>query len=563
MVLNYGQTNSAAVAKMIKYLKSYGFLLLFVWAAFLLFKGLGNAPLWDDEASTAWYARNILHAGVPTAWDGKNIFAPIDGIELNDDLVVASIPWLHYYIAAGSVALFGDSAWATRFPFALIGLLSVIFFFFSLKKMFSEQKFIWFGTILYIHSLPFLIYSRNCRYFSLLILFSTVWFWIMTHLEDRRRIVGLAILFTLFLHTHYLIAACFVGALFFTALLTAAHNKLWKEHFYSLIIASCFFLPWFYFYNPWHTAFKQLIAHKTFMPSVQTLFLYFYEINYNLIFPLLLLCLLPFAWMGSNPIRKKQIAAGTILLLSFVFCILVLNVTKGSHVRYTVSLIPLTAFLWTICLERIFEKTVLQISMIGLIIFTDIPSLPMLTKRTFWLTDRIFYQPKAIAFQHLPFLGYWNQMMHDFPRSYDVAVEMIRKHVPKDACVITYPDYHRRPLMYLLTQEYEFCEQFLPKPKSRWSEHVNPKFPESFFAPPQTIESWLVVFGDEGSERMPHHNELPPNTEGLQKIDEANWDCTAGSRPEFSVFQTQELPVEPGDPRAIRLYHYIPPRSLN
>ena len=37
-----------------------------------------------------------------------------------------SRPWLQYYVAAASFAVFGESPWAARFPFALAGLATIL-----------------------------------------------------------------------------------------------------------------------------------------------------------------------------------------------------------------------------------------------------------------------------------------------------------------------------------------------------------------------------------------------------------------------------------------------------
>jgi len=46
---------------------------LTVLAGLLAFWGLGNNDLWDDEASSAVYGRNLMKTGKLIAWDGRNI----------------------------------------------------------------------------------------------------------------------------------------------------------------------------------------------------------------------------------------------------------------------------------------------------------------------------------------------------------------------------------------------------------------------------------------------------------------------------------------------------------
>src|SRR4030095_4134180 len=99
-------------------------------AAVLLFADLGGPRLWEDESDTALYARSITRHGLPLAWDGRTFVDSDDGHRvvahaLGPPLVMVGTPWLPYYAAAASFAVFGESEWAARLPFALAALAAV------------------------------------------------------------------------------------------------------------------------------------------------------------------------------------------------------------------------------------------------------------------------------------------------------------------------------------------------------------------------------------------------------------------------------------------------------
>ena len=102
---------------------------LFILFAFLLFKNLGQYPFWDDEANTAIFSRNLLQTGQLTAFDGRNLAAYSNGIELNSHLNNVVIPPLQYYITACSFKLFGKATFLPAFLLQLWGFFVLSSFF--------------------------------------------------------------------------------------------------------------------------------------------------------------------------------------------------------------------------------------------------------------------------------------------------------------------------------------------------------------------------------------------------------------------------------------------------
>jgi 4-amino-4-deoxy-L-arabinose transferase-like glycosyltransferase len=135
-------------------------------ACALAFTGITSDKLWDDEANTAIFARNLLATGELTAWDGKNVIGYRDGAELDENLRNVFMPPLQYWLAAGGIALFGGDELGLRAPFVLAGLLCLLAVALFARGLLGE-RFPW-GLAVWIAALSpaFLLYIRNCRYYA-------------------------------------------------------------------------------------------------------------------------------------------------------------------------------------------------------------------------------------------------------------------------------------------------------------------------------------------------------------------------------------------------------------
>ena len=182
-----------------------------VLGTLLIFTGLSQRYLWDDEAETALLAERVLQFGVPLAWDGSSLVSQECGQDYDQNYVWRQTPWLPIYVAAASFKLLGASTFAARLPFALLGLLSVPSMYLLARRVFNDWTTAHLAAASLLFSVPFLLHVRQCRYYSLAI-FASIWIlYFFFSLRERPRLAaaGLALSLTMLVHTSQLL---FLGA---------------------------------------------------------------------------------------------------------------------------------------------------------------------------------------------------------------------------------------------------------------------------------------------------------------------------------------------------------------
>ncbi len=120
--------------KQVTTMKKVLLILIFVLAAFLRFFDLSKIPpsLYWDEASLGYNAYSILKTG----HDEHGAFMPFTNFAAYGDYK----PPLYIYFTVPSVALFGLTEFAIRFPSALFGSLTVLLAYLLSRKIFENEK---------------------------------------------------------------------------------------------------------------------------------------------------------------------------------------------------------------------------------------------------------------------------------------------------------------------------------------------------------------------------------------------------------------------------------------
>src|SRR5438309_6153653 len=136
-------------------------------SAVFIFTNLGRDYLWEDEGDSAVLASNILKFGVPKAWDGAAFLDSDHGARLNSNLVMVLHPWVPYYLTAGSFLIFGQNTFAARLPFALAGWLSILVSYLFVWRITASRASAFCAAVSLVLSVQFLLYARQCRYYTL------------------------------------------------------------------------------------------------------------------------------------------------------------------------------------------------------------------------------------------------------------------------------------------------------------------------------------------------------------------------------------------------------------
>ncbi|MGA1840872.1 MAG: ArnT family glycosyltransferase [bacterium] len=344
------------------FIKSHKFILILLpLAIFLLFTNLGRHYVYIDEANTAFLAKNILEYGYPRIADDKNILPPFHDGSFTKHLAWVEQPWLQYYLAAASIAVFGQNSFAPRFPFALLGLLSIILLYKLVLYLYPGNKLLANLTILvYLLSIPFLLMARNCRYYSLVLIFVPLLMlmflrWMDSFLlkDNLLYIITSILLF----HSFYpfWFSFTFVSFLYFF-IFNFRKNKVWV-FISSHIIIALFTLPWMVYVHS-----TPPIGAKPDITNVTNLFaIYFWKLH-TYFFPFIVLLAIYFILYVLSKLKiferqhdniKMFFRKETFLFMSFVIYMLMISLMNLSASQYLVPFLPIVSLLIGIILLKI------------------------------------------------------------------------------------------------------------------------------------------------------------------------------------------------------------------
>jgi len=136
-------------------------------AAVLILSNLDNMYLWVDESYTAMLSLNVLRFGYPLAWDGRYVISVVNGLDLDSNYTVISHGWLPYYPVALAYLLLGASTFAGRLAMALFGLAAVPATYLLALRVSKNRSVANSTVLLLVLFVPFLLYSRQARYYPM------------------------------------------------------------------------------------------------------------------------------------------------------------------------------------------------------------------------------------------------------------------------------------------------------------------------------------------------------------------------------------------------------------
>ena len=163
-------------------------------AAYLCLVNLDYAALWHDEAPAAFFGKALLQQGDIVGWDGRNLVGGTNGRTLNDELRDV-LPPLMYVLNAAGFAVFGVNEIGARVVHAVIGIVALGVFYLLLRQHLSNYPRLMFFIFLFVAwSAQLLLYFRQSRYFSVMVLSLVLIFYFYECYWRSRRLAYLPVI---------------------------------------------------------------------------------------------------------------------------------------------------------------------------------------------------------------------------------------------------------------------------------------------------------------------------------------------------------------------------------
>jgi len=353
--------------------------LIFCSACFLLLGNLGNQYLWQDEAQTALVSKTILEHGVPRGYDGKNFFSQELEAEYGEDYIWKWHPWLSFYVLAAFFKVFGIGTFVARLPFALFGIATVFLTYAFCKRLWQSRAVAAVAALLLLTSVPFLLLSRQCRYYSLVSFFCLLSLYAYIRLLEGGKLAPVTLFFSssLVFHANYMYFVPLIAAVILHSLLF--HRRRLRAVLLILGLVVLINIPWIV----WFATMRYGPSYGARMFSTERLILftkvYLVKIGLYMLPPYLLLIAL-LAVVGNRVATGHFVSRSRIfwqkllLLLFFVFfsIIVVIFTSSGPFLRFLAPLIPIFEILIAFLIVAVARfHIVFSIAAIAILVFTS------------------------------------------------------------------------------------------------------------------------------------------------------------------------------------------------
>jgi hypothetical protein len=435
---------------------------IYALAAILLFWGLGEKYLWQDEAATAVLAVRMLKFGRPVAYDGKNLLT-IDMQDEDEDAELskrtkepqAAIdyfaeqgnfkkdttwkwqPWGLFAIAAASIKLLGQTTIAARLPFALAGLATAPLLFYLVRKQFASFQAAALSALLLATNSYWILHARQCRYYSVSSLFLVLtliayarWQW------GGRGAAAFLVTAWCWFQVDYGTVLPMLAVLFLEALVSDP-KKFWRTVTAGAILAAAL-APFVWFYDLLHrgsatdTTWTERAVQNVFNTN---------EYVIPVLVGLAVVYLLVRNWKSLPEGERRLVSIGCAIVAALGLWIPA--VTVYAFVRYVIVAAPAGAMLTAWLLTRLAGRHwKLAWVAAAFLIFTPWLSVPMraVAKPPDWWTGSVWYRAELKDLR--------DQIFGHQPDPNRLVIDYLRAHAaPTDEILINYEDF---PLMYYL-----------------------------------------------------------------------------------------------------------------
>jgi 4-amino-4-deoxy-L-arabinose transferase-like glycosyltransferase len=440
--------------------------LILVASSYLALTGLDSTYFWDDEALLSITAKNFLSTGQLTAWDGRNLYALNNGSYLSRELLV-NVPPLDIYVAALSFRIFGISTWAARFPFAIAGLATLLVFALTLREEFGTQSWLWvyaLGSLAL--SVTFLLFIRQCRYYALALLFSSIAYYAYRKCLATRHLLWFIIIgvsSTLLFFSNYLVGGAFLVSLAILHLVFHLRDfsvKDWGKVAIAVGMFASITVPYAIAHRIWHHPggyFLFLdnifldnisVSPEPWLPRKLTLLWWnLRDIDRTSMLPWAVLALLALLLILRRERKLRRVSLewallglGNIVVVALISIQPTIN-PEYAEVRYLVASLPFFAGLTGILLWLVHKwKKPLALVLFVALVCSNVFTLNILNKDFNWL---------------LP--AYIREVHNAYPTSIAAVSDYLRANAKQDELVYANPEYYNWPLLFYVGEKIKIC----------------------------------------------------------------------------------------------------------
>lgn len=414
-----------------------------VLGALLLLSSLGSRCLWQDEAETGLLARAILRTGLPVTYDGHNLISQMRGQDSDAHHIWRWSPWLQEYVAAGALAVLGDSSFAIRLPFVLAALLSGPLTYWLTLELFGSLRVARLSALLLTVAVPFLLESRQARSYGLafpcvpLLMLSLCW---MAR-GQRRGFIGLVAAVTLLFYDNYFVAIGLGITLPAVALACSPRWQFLKRLTLALALSAVLVLPGVLYFLLYNQALGEQ-SPFSWVRVLASLKVYsYYYVTYLLPLPIVVLLVYLVVRRKEPELAGERWRWAVSLLGGTVLFSLYLCVAPWQNIRYQMLLLPLSAILLALTVAWLWRlRPSVGLAVLVLLIGTNLlhrfpvyylvtPAQPAKDARPL-----AYYVSSPIGL-------FLYELTHPIDNSALAVAEHLRRHAQKDDVVLaTYDD---------------------------------------------------------------------------------------------------------------------------
>ena len=432
-------------------------------AALLLFWGLTDKYLWQDEAIMAVLATRMLQFGRPLAYDGVNLlttdtFAGEDEQTIDarttgpqaavdyharrgdfkPDFAWKWQPWGQFVVAAIGLKLLGHTTLGARLPFTLAGFAAVLLLFRFVRKRFDSLLMATLAALLLVTNAYWILHARQARYYPISSLFLVLA--LMAYARWQSGAPGGAIAFAAtawcWFQVDYGTVWPVLAVLFLDAFLAAPRR--WRRTALVGVALSAAIAPFAWYYELWN---RRAVQEGSWTDRAADILFNMNEYVAPAVVVLAALGLLAWRWKRLPSLERRLVAVG--IGISLALLVWVPSVAPAAFLRYVIIAAPAAALVAAWLLARAAGSRV-AIAWLGaaVLVLTPWMSLPLHAA----VPSPDWYNGNPWWRSELSVLG--AEVFGHRPDPNRLVIEWLHRNAaPSDEILINYED---APLMFYL-----------------------------------------------------------------------------------------------------------------